>query len=322
MTRRLIRVLIFAAIPLAAIASVAFGSVSLGPERIFAAISGRDSTAATILLELRLPRLLGALTAGVGLAGAGLLLQTVTDNDLCAPNIIGVNSGAGLAVMAFLAVFPEQWRYLPLAAFAGALAATLIVLAVAKASGEGSRATLVLAGVAVSSAMSAGISYLSIRYPDALVSYTGFTVGGLSGVTYERLALPAAMIASSLAASGLLAPSLGLLRLGEETASSLGVRVRAVRFAAVLLASVMCAAVVSFAGLLGFVGLIVPHIARRLTGSNLRGQLVLSAALGALLVTLADLAGRVLTAPGELPAGVVTALIGAPFFVWLLLRRR
>ncbi len=302
---------------------LAFGSVNLTLRRIFDAISGNDNTAYIILFRLRLPRVLAAALAGIALSAAGFLLQTVTDNDLCAPNIIGVNSGAGLAVMMILCRFPTLWQLQPAAAFIGALSATLIVLFLSSLSSSyEKKSTVVLAGVAVSSVFSAGISFLSIKYPDALSSYAAFSVGGFSDIATGQLAIPAVMTAVCLAASLIIAPRLELLCLGDDGARSLGGPVRAIRLTAIILASAMCAAAVSFAGLLGFVGLIVPHIVRRLTRSGLRLRLVHAALCGAIIVVLSDLAGRTLFAPGELPAGIIMAFIGAPFFICLLIGRR
>ena len=302
---------------------LAFGSVNLTLRRIFDAISGNDNTAYIILFRLRLPRVLAASLAGIALSAAGFLLQTVTDNDLCAPNIIGVNSGAGLAVMLILCRFPTLWQLQPVAAFIGALGATLVVLFLSSLSSSyEKKSTVVLAGVAVSSVFSAGISFLSIKYPDALSSYAAFSVGGFSDIATGQLAIPAVMTAVCLAASLIIAPRLELLCLGDDGARSLGVPVRAIRLTAIILASAMCAAAVSFAGLLGFVGLIVPHIVRRLTRSGLRVRLVHAALCGAIIVVLSDLAGRTLFAPGELPAGIIMAFIGAPFFICLLIGKR
>ena len=225
--------------------------------------------------------------------------------------------------MLILCRFPPLWQLQPVAAFIGALGATLVVLFLSSLSSSyEKKSTVVLAGVAVSSVFSAGISFLSIKYPDALSSYAAFSVGGFSDIATGQLAIPAVMTAVCLAASLIIAPRLELLCLGDDGARSLGVPVRAIRLTAIILASAMCAAAVSFAGLLGFVGLIVPHIVRRLTRSGLRLRLVHAALCGAIIVVLSDLAGRTLFAPGELPAGIIMAFIGAPFFICLLIGRR
>jgi len=171
--------------------------------------------------------------------------------------------------------------------------------------------------------LSAGISMLKLLYPDLAVTYSYFSVGGVSGVTFEDLAVPAAIIAVVLTVAMLFSVKLNLLCLGDAIAGSLGVRVKLLRTLALLLASAAAAAAVSFAGLLGFVGLMVPHIARRIIGGgDVRKLIPVSALLGSVLVVLADLLGRVLFAPSEVPAGIITAFVGAPFFFVLLLQRR
>lgn len=300
------------------------GSARFSFEEVRAALgSGGDPMIRLIVLQLRLPRVVGAMLAGCGLAVSGLLLQSATGNDLCSPNIIGVNSGAGLAVMVMLCLFPMAFAGLPLAAFAGALATTLLVLGISvSAGGHQSRSTVLLAGVAVSSMFSAGISFLSQLFPDALASYSAFSVGGFSGVKPADLTLPSLIILGGVAVAWILAPQLNLLCLGDEIAASLGVRVKALRLISLILASALCAAVVTYAGLLGFVGLIVPHLARRLVGHDLRILVPVSALTGANLVVLSDLAGRTLFSPAELPAGIFLAMLGAPFFLLILYQRR
>lgn len=307
---------------LAGFCALAFGSVSLSASRIAAAINGSDRTASVIIFKLRLPRLAAAALAGAGLAVAGHLLQSVTDNELAAPNIIGINAGAGFAVMLILCLFPSCWRMLPAAAFVGALAASFLVLTLSGVSSGEHKSSLVLAGVALSSILNAGISFLSLKYPDVLSSYTAFSVGGFDGVSLSELIIPAVMIAVGIISAIIIAPKVSLLSLGDEAASALGINVRVVRIIAVIITSALCAAVVSFAGLLGFVGLIVPHIVRRLIGAGLRVSLPFSAMCGAVLVIFSDVIGRIVIAPGELPAGIIMAIIGAPFFLYLLIRRK
>lgn len=321
--KRLIGPILLALLVLTAFSSLLFGSVSLSPGRLLDAVRGQDRTAEIILLGLRLPRLLAALLAGAGLALSGFLLQTVTDNDLCAPSTVGVNAGAGFCVMLMLCYAPMQWRLQPLAAFFGAVGTTALVLSVSRWGGRyGGKATILLSGVAVSAMLNGGISFLSLRFPEVLSSYQAFSVGGFSGVTMKQLPIPAVMVGLCFAISMLLAPKISLLCLGDEAAATLGVRVGALRMTVIFLASALCAAVVSFAGLLGFVGLIVPHVVRRLVPGSLRRRLPYGALCGALLTTLSDLLGRTLFTPGELPAGLLMAFIGAPFFLSLLIGRR
>ena len=308
-------------------AGLRFGAAPLTHEQIMGALKNLPDhqSSRIILLFLRLPRVLAGLLAGGALAAAGLLLQTVTANPLCAPNIIGVNAGAGFGMMLVMCLFPALHTLQPLAAFLGAFGASMLVIFLASAAGgrrSMSRSTLVLAGVALSSVLSAGISALSLTYPDLLASYAAFSVGGLTGVTAEQLYLPAAVILPALLCAYLLIPRLSLLCLGDSMAQSLGVRVRRLRVLSTALASLLCAAVVSYAGLLGFVGLMVPHAARKIAGTSLYRQMSASLLLGGILVVGADLLGRVLFAPSELPVGILMAVLGAPFFLFLLLRRR
>ena len=303
----------------------AFGRVRYGIGEIFLALFSErgDPTIRVILIQLRLPRIAAALLAGSGLAVAGLLLQTATDNDLCSPNVIGVNAGAGFSVMLCLCLFPMAFALLPVLAFAGAAVTTLLVLGISfGAAGRGVRLRVALAGVAVAALFNAGISFLSQLYPDAIASYSAFSVGGFRDVYAEDLPVPACMIFFGLALSALLSPRLNLLCLGDDIAAGLGVRVRPLRFFALLLASFLSGAVVSFAGLLGFAGLVVPHMARRLVGHDVRILLPACILCGAALVVLSDLAARTLFAPAELPAGILMAALGAPFFLYLLFRRR
>ena len=292
-----------------------FGSVSLS--RLLAG----EETARLILWQLRLPRVAAGVLAGLGLSTAGVLLQTVTSNDLAGPNIIGVNSGAGLAVIGLLTFAPGAGKLLPLAAFLGAFAAALLIAAVAGRMGA-SRSGIVLIGIAVTTVFNAAISFLSLLDEGVLAQYNHFTVGSLKGVRLEELILPAVLIFAAFLGSLAIGHSLGTLCLGDAAAAALGVRVKALRLTALALAAACAAAVVSFAGLLGFVGLMVPHISRALVGPRPRKLLIASALVGGVLVVLADLLGRVLAAPSELPVGILLSLVGGPYFLILLVRRK
>lgn len=283
--------------------------------------AGGGTTAAVIMRYIRLPRVLAALLAGVGLSVSGVLLQGVTDNGLASPNIIGVNSGAGLMTILVLCFFPRAVYALPFAAFFGAFGATLLIIWTANRMDAG-RTSIILAGMALTTILNAGISFISLLDTDVVAVYNYFSVGGLSGVTLKQLAVPGILITVSLAVSLLLSSRIAVLCLGDGLASSLGIRVRLLRIICLICASALAASVVSFAGLLGFVGLIVPHIAKKLMGGNIRQVLAASALTGAAIVTLADMLGRTLFAPTEIPVGIVMALIGAPFFLILLVRRK
>ena len=296
---------------LAAVLSLGLGSVALG-----------DTPAAQrILLYIRLPRTCAALLAGAALAVAGGVIQTVLHNPLASPGILGVNSGAGLAVAVVCAILPGAQRYTPVIAFTGALAAVLLVVALARCTGA-SRMTVVLAGVAISNVFSAGIDAVVTFVPEALGGVSDYRIGGFSGVTMARVCPAAVMIGVSLVLVFTMARQMDVLALGTDTARSLGLPVEVVRFALLVLAAALSGAAVSFAGLLGFVGLIVPHAMRRFVGEESGPLLAASALGGAGFVMACDLLARVLFAPFELPVGVVLAFAGGPFFLWLLFRQR
>ncbi|MBR6727266.1 MAG: iron ABC transporter permease, partial [Clostridia bacterium] len=245
----------------------------------------------------------------------------VTDNPLAAPGVLGLNAGAGFFVILTLAVAPSAHLLLPFSAFAGAMLAALLILSLSARFGF-DKLTLMLGGVALSALFGAGISFISVLDTDALASYTDFSVGGLQYVFLSDLALPAPIIGVCFVGALLLSRRLQLFCLGDSLAVSLGVNVKRVRLLALILAAASAAAAVSFAGLLGYVGLLVPHITRRLTRNSARRELLLSPIGGAILLTGADLAGRLLFAPSELPVGILTALLGVPFFLILLLGRK
>jgi iron complex transport system permease protein len=181
---------------------------------------------------------------------------------------------------------------------------------------------LILSGVAVNALFGAAISFLSLKFPDVLESYTAFSVGGFSGVYMSDLALPGVIVALSLVIAATVAPRLDLLCLGNYMARSLGVRVGALRALALILAAALAAASVSYSGLIGFVGLIVPHISKKLVGTEVKKLIPVAALIGAALLSLSDLFGRILAAPTEIPSGIITAFIGVPFFLILLHGRR
>lgn len=307
---------------LVALLSIGFGAVSVSPGEIFRAlISGEATTGSRIILFARLPRVCGCLLAGAALAVSGTVIQAVLHNPLAAPNIIGVNSGAGLMVALSCALWPAAAAAVPVAAFLGALGGVLLVLFIAERTGA-SRMTLVLAGVAVSAMFSAGIDAVVTFVPEALNGYSDFRIGGMENLSIERITPAFWIILVAMLLVFSLAGEMDVLLLGSETARSLGLPAGTLRLILLALAAALAGASVSFAGLLGFVGLIVPHIMRRLLGEESLMLLAASALGGASLLTSCDLISRIVFAPYELPVGIVLALVGGPFFIWLLLRQR
>ena len=309
-------------LPLSVVLSLCCGSVRIAPTEVVSALLGKgNGVHSSIVLLARLPRTCGCVLAGAALAVSGAVIQSVLSNPLAAPNVIGVNAGAGLAVAVCSALAPAVPKLIPAAAFIGALLAVLLVLFLSERTGA-SRITLVLSGVAISGVFSALIDAAVTFAPDALTGYTDFRIGGFSGLAMSRLSPAVWMIAAALLIIISLSNELDLLMLGAETAASLGMNVKLYRILLLTLAAMLAGAAVSFAGLLGFVGLIVPHIMRRLVGETARALIPACALGGAVVLTLCDLLARLLFAPFELPVGIVLSLLGGPFFIGLLLRQR
>ena len=307
---------------IAVVAGLCFGSAPLSFSELTAAILGRGAASHSIILwQVRLPRVAAGVLAGIGLSTAGALLQSVTANELASPNIIGINSGAGLAVILLLTAAPAAGRILPLAAFLGAFGAAAVILLVSGKLGS-SKTNIVLIGIAITTLLNAAISFLSLLDEGILAQYNHFTVGSLKGIHLSDLLLPAILIFAAFGAAMAMSARLGVLSLGDAAASALGIQVKQLRIAVMACAAACAAAVVSFAGLLGFVGLVVPHMAKRLVGQQPARLLPVSALIGAILVVLADLLGRTLFVPSELPVGILMSLIGAPYFLILLCWRK
>lgn len=315
--------LLAAALLAAAALSLRCGSRNIPLAQLLRSLAQGDSddTALRILLHVRIPRTVAAGLSGCALALAGALMQAVLENPIASPNVIGVNAGAGFAALLAASLAPAAARLIPMASFLGAMATALFIYALAARAGL-SRTTLILAGVAVSSMLTAGSNALTLLYPDTAVGASAFMLGGFGGVTLAAVQNAGGYLAAGLALAALLAADLNLLQLGEESAAGLGLSVKRTRFLAILAAALLAGAAVSFSGLLGFVGLLVPHMARRLVGGDNRWLLPASALLGSSFVLLCDVATRLLFAPFELPVGIVMSLLGGPFFLRLLLRRR
>jgi iron complex transport system permease protein len=317
--------LLLASAVLAVLLSVRFGSVSLTTSEAVSALRGSgDEVYRTILLELRLPRALLGLLVGGGLAMAGSVFQALLRNPLAEPFILGISGGAAAgAVLALaLGLAAAGSVFLPAAAFAGALVAILLVFRVASAAERALDVrVLLLAGVVVGSFFTAVIALiLSLSEARAVRSAILWMMGSLAGATWGSVAVVAAYtIPCALVLMGL-ARALNLMAVGEETASYLGADVERVKRLAYGVASLVTAAGVAVSGIIGFVGLIVPHGIRLLIGSDQRFLLPLSFVAGAAFLTLADLMARLLLAPTEIPIGVVTAFLGVPLFLVLLRR--
>lgn len=307
------------------ILGVRFGSVHMTTMEVLGALGGAGTdTQRQIVLDIRFPRvLLGALVGG-GLAMAGATFQALLRNPLAEPYILGVSGGASVGAVLVLSLGLAGGAYwtLPLAAFAGALVAIVLVFRVATASGRSMDVrVLLLAGVVVAAFFSACIAFiLSISEARTVQSAVLWIMGSLAGASWRSVTLTAAYTLPTAALLLTLARPLNLMAIGEETAHYLGADVEGVKRTALGLAALLTAAGVAVAGVIGFVGLVVPHAIRLLVGSDHRALLPLSFLGGAAFLVLSDVAAQLLLAPTQIPVGVITAFIGVPLFL-LLLRR-
>lgn len=274
-----------------------------------------------ILFFIRVPRVIAAVFAGAGLAGGGVIVQTLLGNSLAGPNIIGINSGAGFMVLVASLLFPLFPQMQPAAAFIGALFSVLLVYAIARKA-NASKMTILLTGVILNSLFNAMSEVLCTFFPDINIGYTGFRVGGLSAVQPSVLYPAIGLIVLAIVIVLFKANTLELLSLGDETAFTLGVPVKKYRLLFLICAAGMTGAAVSFAGLIGFLGLIVPHAARLVVGEEIRKLFPLSVIWGALLMLVCDTVARTAFAPFELSVGIVLSIIGAPVFIRILLKRK
>ncbi|CAM2975595.1 iron ABC transporter permease [Prescottella defluvii] len=276
-----------------------------------------------IIADARLPRVILAGVVGAGLALVGTTMQAVVRNPLADPGILGVSAGAAVGAVAVLRFgLGPQAVAMPIAAFLGALAAMLVVLLVARGRGALEPTRLVLAGTAVSSVLGASTSLMVLTSPDQSLAgqVLQWTLGGFGGVRWDKLVVPAVVLGISCLVLLPLARSLNVLLAGDESATALGLDVRRMRFGLIVLCAVLTGVLVAVSGVVGFVGLMIPHIARMLVGSDHRRVLPVALVVGAGFAIAADLVARTVMIPQEIPVGIVTALVGGPYFVWLLRR--
>lgn len=301
--------------------SLIFGSTSVSLSDIWRTLWSSELTdsASQIIWNIRLPRNIVAALVGACLATSGAILQAVMKNPLADPQIVGVSSGAGLMGVIILILFPGYDYLVPMVAFFGAMGAALMVYALAWKNGiRPSR--IILAGVAVSAFLGSGISALLVFFGDRVQGALLWMVGGLAARSWPQVEvlLPYAIVGLIFAWMG--AKRLTILSLGDETAKGLGLKVEQTRFMMTAVAALLAAGAVSIAGLIGFVGLVIPHILRLIIGNDYAYLLPGSALLGAFILVISDTVGRVVLSPIEIPVGIIMAFFGAPFFLYLLRR--
>jgi len=319
---------VLAALVVAVVGAVLLGAIDLGWSRVLGEVwaqltGGRSPLSeqeSAILWQLRMPRVVLAGLVGAALACSGATFQGVFRNPLADPYLLGAAAGAGMVVTILVVLTPSATAFLPAAAFVGALGGVALTWGLGRSAGAGT-ATLLLAGVAVASFLTAVQTFVQQLNTLTLQQVYGWILGGLSTSGWGQVLTVLPYLAVALVVLCSCSGLLDVLALGDEEAASLGVRPGAVRLVVLAAASLATAAAVSASGLIGFVGIVVPHVIRLLFGASYRVVVPLSLAGGAIFLILADIVARTALAPAELPIGVVTAFTGAPFFV-LVLRRR
>ncbi len=310
------------------ILSMAIGSVFIPLNELWHVVTGTETneTFRTILLDIRLPRTILIAMVGAALAGSGATYQGLFRNPLADPYLIGVASGAGLGAILAMSV---KWPYtvlgllaVPLAAFIASLLTVYLVYTFAHIGRTVPTTNLILAGVAVSSFATSLTSFLILRSTGEVRRAIGWLLGGVSLVGWDATLTLVPYLAIGLTTLILTGYALNLLQFGDDQAAQMGLNVQRAKFIIIVAASLVTAAAVSFAGIIGFVGLIVPHVVRIWWGVDYRRLIPLSILGGASVLLLADVLARIVLAPQELPVGIVTALAGAPFFLWVLRRAK
>ncbi|MFD8968060.1 FecCD family ABC transporter permease [Streptomyces sp. NPDC059568] len=318
-------VVCLAVVLLLVLVSLGVGARSIPLETVWRVLLHDDgSPEAIIVRRLRMPRTVLAVVVGAALALAGVVMQAITRNPLAEPGIVGVNSGASFAVVVAIAGFhiTSVSGYVWFA-FAGAVLAALLVHTLTSGASRSHQHTrLVLAGAALSASLGACTGILTMFNTEAFDSYRFWVVGALENRGTEALTAAVPFVAVGALIALALGPSLNALALGDETGAALGLRVSWVRAAGFLSIMLLCGASTAAAGPIGFVGLVVPHVLRLVLGPDLRRLLAFALPGGAILLLVSDIAGRVIAPPGEIEVGIVTAFIGAPALLWLVVRRR
>lgn len=310
---------------LAFLASLHLGLRIYAPETVLFALRGGSDTDAIIITTLRVPRSVIAIFAGAALGLSGFMMQAATRNPLAEPGLLGINAGAAFAVVLGITLLGSlSLGGIGVLALAGGLCATALVFGIVSAAGRAAGpATTLLAGVTVAAMLASFTQVLLLVDETALETLLFWLSGGFADRSLALLALGGPALAAGMLASFALAPSLDALRLDDDSASSLGVRVTGVRMTALAVAAVLASAVVALAGPVVFLGLVAPHLARRLAPiTDSAGLIATTLLVGAILAVLADIVARIVVAPGEAPIGAVLALVGVPVLIGLLRQRR
>ncbi|WP_409299971.1 FecCD family ABC transporter permease [Peribacillus sp. SCS-155] len=321
---------LLAALSFSVLLSAGTGQLFISPVNVIKALFGiGNEMEKMVIVSFRLPRILVAMMAGIALSVAGGILQGIIRNPLASPDIIGLTGGASVAVVSFLAIFSDtnnsltvSIEWLPIAAFAGAAITAFVVYILAWKHGV-APIRLVLVGIGISALMQAGTTMMMVLGPIYRASQANIWItGSVNGATWENVNIMIPIILVLVAITWIFARTLNVHVLGEDIAVGVGSKIQIQRLILLLIATGLTGSAIAFAGGIGFVGLMAPHMARRIVGNAFGALLPVAALIGAILVIIADLIGRTIFAPLEVPAGVFTAAIGAPYFIYLLYKTR
>jgi len=306
------------------VASVAIGVRAVSPAEILAGLSGDTSGVSEAAVAARIPRTVLAVLVGASLALAGTTMQAVTRNPLADPGILGVSGGAALAVVIGIAFFgmSDPYAFIGTAILGAGGAAVFVYVVGSLGRGGATPLKLALAGAAASAAFMSLVNAILLPRVDIMESFRFWQIGGVGGATWDRIAVVLPVLALGTLVCLVCARGMNSLALGDDLAAGLGERVFRTRLIASAGAVVLCGAATAVVGPIAFVGLVVPHMCRLLVGTDHRWLLPVSAVVGAALLVAADVVGRVVARPGEIEVGVITALIGAPVFIWIVRRQK
>jgi iron complex transport system permease protein len=306
------------------VASVSFGVREVTAADIFAALGGDTSGFAEAAVDRRIPRTVLAIVVGAALALSGATMQAVTRNPLADPGILGVSSGASFAVVIGIAFFgmSAPLAFLGVAVLGAAVAAVFVYAVGSLGRGGATPLKLALAGAATSAALGSLVSAVLLPRVDVMTLFRSWQIGGVGGAQWDRIALVLPFLAAAALVCFITARGMNSLALGDDLASGLGENVARTRLIASAGAIVLCGVATSVAGPIGFVGLVIPHLCRLLVGTDHRWLLPFSALAGASLLVAADVVGRLVARPSEIEVGIITAVIGAPFFIWVVRRQK
>ena len=306
----------------AATCALIVGNKSISPAEVLETIAGRGTKYFEVIVyQVRIPRVIAAAASGAALSVSGYLLQNNLNNTLASPGILGINNGAGLFVLLYAWLFPYQYAGKCIAAFLGAMVVTVIIFLLSAETGM-SKTSVVLSGVAISALCLSVIDVIISLKPETVADRAAFQLGGFAALNTYSVAFAVPVIVTVVILAELFSPSLDILVLGDEVAAGLGLNVHRYRAVYILFAAILSGAAVSMCGIIGFLGLIVPNVVRLFYRGKSRGGIFLCATMGAGFLVFCDLLGRIVVYPYELPCGLFLNVIGAPFLVWMLIRKR